>query len=220
MVSICIIEPEYEINLGYIARVMKNFGIKELLLVNPRCDIERAKMYATHGKDILDQAKVVDIDHLKRFDQLIGTTAIDARSNKNIVRNSIEPSQARIIDNSCIILGRESKGLSNEELAMCDLVITIDTGSDYNIMNISHALAIILYEFTKKEKVKEHASKEEVELLINYALAVADKAGIRKDKQKNVEYALRRILGRALPTSKEVRILVTLLRKTLLAMDR
>ncbi len=219
MVAVAVIEPEYEINLGYIARVMKNFDLEELLLINPKCNIENARMYATHGVDILENAKFVDMDYLKRFDQLIGTTAVRATSRRNIIRDAVSPEEANIVSNSCIIFGRESRGLTNEELALCDLVISIDTGR-YNTLNISHALAIILYELKKKSLIKEAATKQEIELLRDYALSLAEKAGVRKHKFKHIEHALTRILGRAVPTSREVKLLIILLRRAILAIER
>ncbi|GIU72665.1 MAG: RNA methyltransferase [Candidatus Nitrosocaldaceae archaeon] len=220
MLSIAVIEPEYEINLGYIARVMKNFGLEELLLINPKCDISKARIYATHGSDILDNAKVVSKDYLKNYDQLIGTTAIKASSRMNIIRDAISPEDAVISKNACLILGRESTGLTNDELALCDLIITINAGK-YNTLNISHALAIILYELTKKKDANVNsASREEIELLLNYVLMLAKKAGIKEHKHKHIEHSLKRLLGRALPTSREVKLLVILLRKAILAIER
>lgn len=220
MLTIAVIDPEYEINLGYIARVMKNFGLEELLLINPKCNIEKARIYATHGSDILDKAKIVNKEYLNKYDQLIGTTAIKANSRMNIIRDAVSPEDVVIRDNSCLILGRESTGLTNEELALCELVITIDVGS-YNTLNISHALTIILYELKKKKSYAINtATREEIDLLINYALRLADKAGIREHKHKHIEHSLKRLLGRASPTSREVKLLVILFRRAILAIER
>lgn len=221
MLSIAVVEPEYEINLGYIARVMKNFELDNLLLINPKCNIEKAKIYATHGADILEKAKLVDMDYLKNFNQLIGTTSIRATSANNIIRNSVSPEEVRLTDNSCILLGRESIGLTNEELAMCDIIITIECGK-YNTMNISHALAIILYELTKNRfnKVNNAATREEIELLLNYVSLLSSKVGVSDHKKAKINYAFKRILGRATVTSKEVRLLIVLLRKCILAIDK
>jgi len=220
MLSIALIEIEYEINLGYIARVMKNFDLEELLLINPKCDINKAKLYATHGVDILDNAKIVDVNYLKRYDQLIGTTAIKSYSTKNIIRHTVRPEDVTPINNTCILLGRESSGLTNNELALCDNIITIEAGR-YNTLNISHALAIILYELKKKKEMHiDLANKMEIDLLINYALRLAKSSGISEYKYNNIVYSLRRLLGKSTPTSREVKLLVTLFRKAILAIDR
>jgi len=45
-ISIVLVEPEHEVNVGHIARLMKNFGLSELLLINPKFDLEKAKKYS------------------------------------------------------------------------------------------------------------------------------------------------------------------------------
>ena len=52
--KIIIVQPRYQINLGYIARVSKNFGIKQLFFVKPRTKIgHRAIMFSKHARDLL-----------------------------------------------------------------------------------------------------------------------------------------------------------------------
>src|SRR5687768_8348019 len=137
---------------------MKNFGLKKLYFVKPHFDRAEAVKYSTHGKDVLAAAKTATLVQLrKKFDILIGTTAIPATSRLNIVRESISAEHmARIIRDGagkdfCIVLGRESSGLSNRELAMCDLVAAVDTKTKYKTMNIAHSLAILLYEISKSK---------------------------------------------------------------------
>ena len=76
MISIILIEPEISENIGFVARVMKNFDFKDLILINPKCDLDKANKTAKHAKDILKKAKIKKISFLKKFDFLIGTTAI------------------------------------------------------------------------------------------------------------------------------------------------
>ncbi|MCP8316808.1 MAG: hypothetical protein H3Z51_08110 [archaeon] len=52
--SVALVEPVYEVNVGHIARVMKNFGLEELLLINPKVDLIKARKFASHGVDILE----------------------------------------------------------------------------------------------------------------------------------------------------------------------
>ena len=75
--KIIIVEPRYQINLGYIARVSKNFGVRKLFLVKPRVKIgQRAIMFSKHAKNLLLDAKIYgDFDSaIKDCDALIGTT--------------------------------------------------------------------------------------------------------------------------------------------------
>jgi TrmH family RNA methyltransferase len=221
--SVALIEPEHEVNVGHIARIMKNFGIDQLLLVNPKFDVKKASIFAVHGKDLLDKAKVVNFKILRKFDLLIGTTAIRSSDRSNVVRDSINPSQlAQILvgakQNVCLLLGRESTGLNNHELSACDVVVSIDTGTSYRTLNISHALAILLYEIKRGsfKKKKNLASVHERELLIDYALKLAKATGYRRHKTTLLAMALKRLLGRNMLTSKEAMLMVTLFRQALL----
>ena len=81
---IILFEPLYDINVGKICRVMKNFGHNELYIINPIAKLgSDARKYALHAKDILDNAKIV-----KNFDEVvkdainIGTTASPENGQK------------------------------------------------------------------------------------------------------------------------------------------
>lgn len=226
-ISIVLVEPEHEVNVGHIARLMKNFGLSELLLINPKFDLDKAKVFATHGKDLLEKAKQIKFNDLKRFDLLIGTTAIPASSRLNLVRDSIDPEHlARILTNKnsnfCLVLGREATGLTNEELAKCDIVVNIDTPTHYKTLNISHALAILLYEIFSRNKSKKRGltTSKEMQLVIKYALSLAKSSGVRKHKITMLEVAMKRMMSRSMLTSKEAMLLVTLLRSAILAIER
>jgi len=226
-ISIVLVEPEHEVNVGHIARLMKNFGLSELLLINPKFDLEKAKIFATHGKDLLEKAKQIKFNDLKRFDLLIGTTAIPASSRLNLVRDSIDPEHlARILTNKnsnfCLVLGREATGLTNEELAKCDIVVNIDTPTQYKTLNISHALAILLYEIFASNMRRRRilATSNEVQLIIDYALSLAKNSGVRKHKIMMLKLALKRIMSRSMVTSKEAMLMVTMLRSATTAIKK
>ncbi len=226
-ISIALVEPKLPINVGHIARLMKNFGIEQLLLVKPEFDVKEASIFAVHGKDLLGRAKVVNFKDLRKFDLVIGTTAIPSTDRSNVVRDSIDPSQlAQILvdakQNVCIILGRESTGLNNAELSACDVVVSINTATSYSTLNISHALAILLYEIKSNifRKKKNLASVHERELLIDYALKLAKITNYRRHKTSLLAMALKRLLGRNLLTSKEAMLMVTLFRQALLTIER
>ena len=58
-ISICLIEPQYPINLGYIARIMKNFGFNKLLIVNSKVNMEEARPFASHAVDLLEMLNIL-----------------------------------------------------------------------------------------------------------------------------------------------------------------
>jgi tRNA/rRNA methyltransferase len=215
---------------------MKNFGLKSLYFVRPHFDKAEAIKYSTHGKDVLVAAKTVTLRQLrKKFDVLIGTTAIRATSRLNVLRESINAEQiAKIIHDAstkdfCILLGRESSGLNNEELEMCDLVVTIDTKTKYRTMNVAHALAILLYEISKlkselpvkkSKKRVDLASQHDIDLLLKYISKLADAGNYDLHKKPLLEAAAKKLLAKGVPTTKDVMLLVSLLRKNLLAIER
>jgi tRNA/rRNA methyltransferase len=235
-VAVALIEPQYPVNVGHIARLMKNFGFKSLYFVRPHFDKAEAIKYSTHGKDVLVASKTVTLRQLrKKFDVLIGTTAIQATSRLNILRESINAEQAaKIIHDAntkgfCILLGRESSGLNNEELEICDLVVTIDTKTKYRTMNVAHALAILAYEISKlkselpvkkSKKRVDLASQQEIDLLLKYVFKLADASNYDLHKKPLLEAAAKKLLAKSVPTTKDVMLLVSLLRKSLLAIER
>jgi tRNA/rRNA methyltransferase len=237
IVAVALIEPQYPVNVGHIARLMKNFGHKSLYFVSPHFDNAEAAKYSTHGYDILLSSKTVTLSWLKKeFDMLIGTTAIQGTSRLNILRESINAEQlARIIHDSstknfCILLGRESSGLNNEELELCNLVVTIDTKTSYKTMNVSHALAILLYEISKlssselpikkSKKRVDLASQKDIDLLLHYVAKLADAGNYDLHKKPLLEEAAKKMLAKSMPTTKDVMLLISLLRKSLLAIER
>ena len=227
MISIILIEPELSENVGFVARAMKNFDFKELILVNPKCNLDKAVKTAKHGKDILKKAKIKKIDFLKRFDYLIGTTAI-LGTDYNIPRNPISPEQLvdklSNIDRKLkigILIGRESSGLNNKEIEMCDILISIPASKKYPTLNISHSVSIILYELfkTKKEKSDSHinfATKKEKEIILNYLNKVLNKLEFKtKEKKETQKKVWKRVIGKALLTKREAFSVMGFFRKLL-----
>jgi TrmH family RNA methyltransferase len=232
-VAVTLIEPQYPVNVGHIARLMKNFGLKSLYFVRPHFDKAEAAKYSTHGNNILIAAKTVTLRQLrKKFDVLIGTTAIQATSRLNILRESINAEQlAKIIHDSstkdfCILLGRESSGLNNEELELCNLVVTIDTKTNYRTMNVAHSLAIISklqsseMPVKKSKKRVELASQKDIDLLLQYVSKLADAGNYDLHKKPLLEAAAKKLLAKSVPTTKDIMLLMSLLRKSLLAIER
>ena len=219
-IAVAIVEPQYHVNVGHIARLMKNFGLEKLYLANPRYDREEAVRYATHGKDVLVSAEVIMLKQLrKKFDILVATSAIQATSKLNILRESISPERLLAYDaegkDLCIVLGRESSGLNNQELELCDLVVTIDTKTRYRTMNVAHALAILLYEISRfrpevrdrRKKTKKSidlASQQDIDLLLRYVDKVADAGNYDDHKKPLLDAAMKKMVAESVPTTKDV----------------
>ena len=149
--AIVVVEPQGSLNVGAIARVMKNMGFGQLVLVNPQCDCfgEEAQRMAVHAKDILAQAKVVDslAIALANCQRVIATTA-----QERTLQSPLEtPRQALpwlLAPNvpSALVFGREDHGLSNEELNQAHRFVKIPVDPQYPSLNLSQAVAVCAYE--------------------------------------------------------------------------
>lgn len=152
---IILVEPLYDINIGKICRVMKNFGHKDLVVVNPIAKLgPEARKYALHANDILENVKIVSSfdEAVKGFYPVIGTTATTEKANKGL--NNIIPLSKIKKSNkkTALIFGREDHGLPSEILLKCDNSIYIETTKEYPSMNLSNSVAVILYHFRINER--------------------------------------------------------------------
>jgi TrmH family RNA methyltransferase len=149
-VSVTLVEPHYPVNVGHTARLMRNFAIEKLYLVNPRVDISAAAVYASHAADVLDGAEVVSLKRVRQENELlVATTAVRATKKSNVIRRTVRPEGVRELleasASSSLVFGRDTTGLTNEEIGMCDVTTTIDTSPSYRALNLGHAVAIMLY---------------------------------------------------------------------------
>jgi TrmH family RNA methyltransferase len=223
---VILVEPENECNIGFIARVMKNFGLKELRLINPKVNLgESAEKCAAHAKDILFGCKIFNSlkDSIEDVDFKIGTTANAAIDSSNLLRlampvyelkEKLPPMRNKI----AIIFGRESIGLKNEELELCDILVNIPTDPCYRTMNVSHAASIILYELYKANKgfnemFLKGASADLKKRLIEYFLQLAYETRIHEHKVKLAHRAFKNIINRAFISEREASLLIGILRK-------
>ena len=150
-VRIVLVEPAGALNLGSVARVMKNMGLSQLWLVNPHCDrySEEATNMAVHGQEILINAQIVEIlpQALGDCQKVIGTAGrIDAGELALI---SPDLGLSWLVEHekftSAIVFGTEDRGLSNAELQYCQKVINIPTDPAYSSLNLAQAVAICCY---------------------------------------------------------------------------
>lgn len=150
-IKIILVEPEGELNVGSIARIMKNMGLQQLVLVNPQCDprSEMAQQMAVHAQEILQQAQIVrDLPTaLAGCKRAIATTARDRALPTNLEHPQaalpwlLEPEM-----NTGLIFGPESRGLSNTELNYAQRFVKITASPDYPSLNLATAVAICAYE--------------------------------------------------------------------------
>jgi tRNA/rRNA methyltransferase len=233
ILSVTVVGAEYPVNLGYTARLLKNFGVRRLYLVDPKVDMRAASVYASHGADLLKDAKVVTFARLRKIhDLLLATTAIRARRGANVSRTAVKPEEAvaRILvaDSASMVFGRDTTGLTNEELSLCDLVTMVDTRTDYSTLNVSHSVAILLYltsrawagQDSRMAPGGSRASRERREAFSRYAYQLAVASGMQRHRAERMVQVARRVALKSEVNSKELGLLVSLMRKAELAVKR
>lgn len=218
MVRVVLVEPENEGNVGAVARAMRNFNVADLMLVKPCALGVEAQKRAMHGVEVLRAAQSVeDLDRaLRGVDLVVGTSGIATSNEKKFARIAITPSElARRVGpmdgTLAVLFGREDFGLLDEELRKCDLLVTIPASSDYPILNLSHAVAIILYalylERSPRRAIREASGSEKDRLHAAFA-DLLDATDYPAHKNVRTRTMFRRLLGRAVPTKWEFHALM------------
>ncbi len=235
-----LVEPKNEENIGAVARVLKNFGCSALYLVNPADIGEKAVSVASHAYDVLRTSEIVGSieEAIENSVIVAGTTSRHGISvNKHLRMPFFSPQQlkekvkrigadegkSKVVS---ILFGREDTGLRNEELKHCDIVVCIPTSPEYPVMNLSHAVAVVLYELSGVDGGMESGSTpgargmrlrlarvEDKERLFVHLETFFDEIGYKDHKREKTLLMLRRILGRAELTEREVQTLRGILRK-------
>jgi|SRR5208337_740612 len=219
-----LLEPEKGGNIGAIARSMKNFQLNDLWIVNPKTPINsEAKAFAMKGLDVLKSAKVVGTlrKALKGVDLVIGTSSVAATSTSNISRISITPAElaekVRTARGTIgIVFGRESSGLSNQEVEACDLMVTIPASRDYNVLNIATAASIIFYEIFHqriRRRSFDLATRPAMERLLRQFDSLLKRCNIQQHKRRLTQRAFRNVISRSFVSKREASLLLGVLRK-------
>lgn len=198
---------------------MKNFGLHDLVLVAPRCSLDRqAYSLASHAADVLDQAKVVGSagEALAGRTRVLGTTArLRASPSFEILmpRAAVAGLPA---EGGAVMFGPEDTGLSNSELDLCQATVRIPT-ADYASLNLAQAVNVIAYEWFVRSapevavslaaaaKEVEVAPREEIEPMVSQLLDTLLHIGYTDElKAPSVEHMFRRMFDRAGLSRREV----------------
>lgn len=151
-VRIVLVNTTLPANIGAAARAMKTMGLSQLYLVEPKIfPSAEATALASGASDVLAKAVVVPTLEAAIADctVAIATSArsrtiawplIDARSAGQVVQRESERSPV------AIVFGREDRGLTNEELQLCNYHVTIPSDSEYGVLNVAAAVQVLAYE--------------------------------------------------------------------------
>jgi tRNA/rRNA methyltransferase len=221
-IDIVLVAPIYEGNVGFCARVMKNFGFSNLVLIDP-CPLgNEAKARASHAQDLLAAAETCTIeDVFARSNIVIATTGTVSKSVCHAMRMpfySPKELRERVKDTAgriSILFGRENWGLNNEEVKRSDMICTIPTADEYPILNLSHAVGVVCYELADMPLPEIRlASPTDMGYLYRHIDRYLDEIHHPAFKRENTMILLRRVLGRANLTTREASTLHGLLRRS------
>ncbi|MEM0046529.1 MAG: TrmH family RNA methyltransferase [Fervidicoccaceae archaeon] len=218
-----LVDTEGSVNLGMILRLAANFSIKDIHIVSTReYNEEEVLRYAVRAGHLYHSIvrHVTIEDALNGCDIKICTTAKGA--SDDILRNTVSslhlPELVSKYKNVCLVFGRESTGLTREELSKCDLASTIPTSEEYPALNLSNSVAIYLYELTAKKKTEpiiETASREDIESTISTFSQISALVHRDPHKVERASRAFRQIIYKSSPSRMEIRVVHHVLRRAL-----
>jgi TrmH family RNA methyltransferase len=240
--SVVLNRPEHAANIGAIARLMKNFNFERLIIYNPNEKVEKIRSYHTqgfamHGKEILINAEIItienEVDHLSGFKELMNRFDIKIASTAkgmhytNIRRLATFPAELTLPASKkplkiALVFGRESHGLTNDEIETTDFVIRIPSNEDYPTLNLSQACGIILYEIYKKTHNLEIgrgfkpvllANTKDKQMLYNLIKNLIANLRVRTYRKENVLFAFKNVFERAFVSKKELNLILGLFTK-------
>jgi TrmH family RNA methyltransferase len=204
-------------NVGAIARSMANFGFSKLILVNPKCNhlSQTSRNRAKWAQDVLKKAKIMK--KIPKFDTLVATTA-QIGTDYNIPRSPISPKQLSSVCKGKIgiMFGRESSGLTNEEILQADFVVSIPASKKYPVMNLSHSVSVILYELSQEDHTSHIvlASSAEKKQIMKMLKSKLDKMDFKTKEKKQTQIKVwKRILGKSFLTKREAYALMGFFKK-------
>ncbi len=221
--DIILVEPKIGGNIGAIARLCQNFNVNKLVLVAPQIDHnnDEARQRAKHSHYYLENAEIWEsLESIRdTYSFLIGTSAKAGR-NYNVLRQPSYPWELHemlgVTEGKIgLVFGREDRGLSNEELRNCDFLVNIPVPAKFKVMNISHAVAVVLYEiwkliFQKEVKLTEEKSSnsKEREILFDTFKEIVEALPYEEHRKPIVFHSFTTMINRSFSTSEEIHSLI------------
>jgi TrmH family RNA methyltransferase len=210
-------------NIGAAARAMKTMGLERLCLVSPaRFPAAEATVMAAGADGVLEHAQVFPDVRSAVADcgLVVGATA----RARHLPWRVLEPREAaREIaaasghSEVAVLFGAERTGLTNEELELCQLLLTIPTGSSYGSLNVAMAVQVVAYEILLAARAASPgavrggialAGAVEMERFYGHLEQVLEEIEFRdRTGEGHLMARLRRFFNRAVPDQNEINIL-------------
>ncbi len=239
--AVVLVRPREEGNVGSAARAMANMGLDQLILVEPAAEIGKVGIaFAVGARHVLDGARRVSSlrEALAPFRRIVGTTSSrDRRWEVPVLVPRELP--AYLAEDppdtpTALLFGPEVGGLTNEELALASLLVTIPCSPVQPTLNLAQAVLLVAYELFQARvpagdtpppasvgRPEPPATTAELDGLFDHAADILRRVGFERDDSfAGVLRDLRRLAARAGPTSREVAILRGICRRTQRTLER
>ncbi len=219
-----LVRPQMGENIGSAARAIKNFNIKYLRIVNPRCNWPSQKALATSvgAKDILKSAKIYNSIEkaIGDLDIIFASTSRIRKVNKEIISILDFKKKVEKKRKIGILFGPEASGLSNDEISYANYLVKIPTNKKFSSLNLSHSVIIFCFElfqyFSNKKAIYKSgykssvAKKSEVNKFLSFIVDKLDKKGFLQPghKRKSMIRNINNIFHRLNLSEHEIRILL------------
>ena len=219
-----LVRPQMGENIGSVARAIKNFNIKHLRLVNPRCNWPNQKALTTSvgAKDILKSAKIFNSMEkaIGDLDIIFASTSRIRKVNKKIISILDFKKKVEKKRKIGILFGPEASGLSNDEISYANYLVKIPTNKKFSSLNLSHSAIIFCFElfqyFSNKKAIYKSgykssvAKKSEVNKFLSFIINKLDKKGFLQPdhKRKSMIRNINNIFHRLNLSEQEIRILL------------
>ncbi len=245
--AVVLVRPREEGNVGAAARAMANMGLDRLILVEPAAEIGKVgTAFAVGAKHVLDGARrVSDLrEALAPFRRIVGTTSsrdrrweVPVLTPRELPAHLAQDPTAPQDIPTALLFGPEVGGLTNDELALASVLVTIPCAPVQPTLNLAQAVLIVAYELFQARRPEgpmgdipplhsvgrpePPATTEELDGLFDHAEEVLRRVGFERDDSfAGVLRDLRRLAARAGPTSRDVAILRGICRRTQRALER
>lgn len=214
-VSVILVAPKYGGNIGAIARLMRNYGLSDLRFVSPPEIGDEAMARAMNGKEILLNARRYDnfADAIEGFRIVAATSSSITLDDRKFRRLPETPSKfwkkaLKTEGNIALVFGREDDGLRNTEIELCNSFIHIPSNPEYPVLNLSHAVSVILYEMIRDLDRRLPVTADPVEeknmsRLVDSVMELISMTDFPEYKIPNTRVMISRLMARAELTQSE-----------------
>ncbi len=238
--AVILVRPREEGNVGSAARAMANMGLERLILVEPAAEIGKIGFaFAVGARSILDGCvRAPDLRQaLAPFRRVVATTSMrDRRAGVPLVTPRELPgllAQDPPDTPTALLFGSEVGGLTNDELALASILVTVPCSPVQPTLNLSQTVLLLAYELFQARggetalsaagspDAEPPAATAEIDGLFDHLTGVLRRVGFERDDTfPGVVRGLRRLAARAAPTSHDVAILRGICRRAERALER